>query len=75
MSVRYIHIQQLVAIGVSDVVADGGVVVGEHVQASGVKDLVQVGRLLLGLGTWDLGLDRGSTGLDTVEATHVGGRN
>lgn len=70
---RYLHIEQHVSVRVCDVVANGGLVVGEHVQAPGVKDLVQVGGLLLGLGARDLRLDGGSVGLDAIEATHVAG--
>lgn len=73
--VLYLHIEQHISIGVGNVVANGCLVVREHIQAPGVKDLVQIGGLLLGLGARDFRLDGGSAGLDTIKATHVAGGN
>lgn len=72
-----LHIKEGIAIGVHDVVAEALGVVGEHVQAAGVEDLVQLGDVLLGLGAGDgLGLENGALGLTGVEGRgHSGGRH
>lgn len=54
---KHLHIQKLVSIRVHNVVAHGGLVVRDHVQGPRVKDLVEVGDLLLGLGARNLRLD------------------
>lgn len=58
-----LHVQQHVAVGVRDVVAQALGIVRQHVEAARVKDLVEVLDVLLGHGAGDGRLDRWPGGL------------
>ena len=63
-----LHVKKCVPVGVNEVVTEALGVVGQHVDAPGVEDLVQLGDMLLGLGPGDLRLDDGGVGLARVVA-------
>lgn len=79
MPSRYSHIQEDVAVQVGKVVAIAVPVVGHHVQAPGVKDLVELLNGLGALGPGDGALDNrasrliGEEGLRSILAGGKGG--
>lgn len=61
--IAHLHVEQVVAIGVGNVVAHALGVVGHHVDAARVKHLAQLGDPLGALGSGDAGLEHGGIGL------------
>lgn len=59
----HLHIEEVVAVGVGDVVANALGEVGHHVDASRIKDFAQLGNPLGALGPGDAGLEHRSVGL------------
>jgi hypothetical protein len=58
-----LHVEEDISVRVVDVVSEALLVIGYHVQAPGVEDLVQILNDLLALRTWNSGLDDWACGL------------
>lgn len=74
MVARYLHIEQIIAIRIGNVVAYALVVISEHVQAPSIKDLMKLFDGLLGFGARDLGPDYGTFGFPAEWKSHLVGR-
>lgn len=64
----HLHIKEVVAIGIGNVVANALGEVGHHVDASGIKDFAQLSNPLGALGPGDAGLEHRSVGLALDES-------
>lgn len=69
----HLHVEEVVAIRVGNVVANALGEVGHHVDAAGIKDLAQLGNPLCTLGPRDAALEHRSFGLALDES--LGGRH